>query len=204
MNISRTHFPAVAAYVATLPNGLESYPEARVTRETYATYFAKFSQVDTTNIPVELLNLLQGHATEWLPEVLVNVLLLMCRTLAFSSDDAFISWGRNNMENLTQSPVNRLALRMLSPSLLLMNSAKRWGLFHQGTTLTASPVTKGNNHCYCSLVLQFPPQLYDSILVRMLGEHYALVLTKSRAKNLQYVTREVSATQGHYEMSWED
>ncbi|MEM6730369.1 MAG: hypothetical protein AAF658_02365, partial [Myxococcota bacterium] len=93
------------------------------------------------SLPPEMIEVLENRSDEiWHAEVVGVALMLACRDLTFESDEDFLQWGYDSSRALFESPLNRMVMMVVSPTLVAMGAAKKWANFHKGSEIFASGV----------------------------------------------------------------
>jgi hypothetical protein len=204
-DIDREKLPQLAAYLDGLPHGLASHPEAQVKSDSLdpmrALYGAMFAGVAT---PPALVDALAGRqAGEWMPEVIGNALYLACRDLAFRSDDAFLEWRYESSATTFKTPLYRVIMHIVSPTLVVMGAAKRWAAFHQGSSLKSSSTKRRDGRASAEGRLSYPSGLFPDLVLRGFCRSFEAAIAASHARNPRATVQVPSADEAVYLLSWD-
>lgn len=174
-------YPTLAAYLALLPDGLDSYPDIR-TRSTYNLLLRRClgGHLTHSSLPGALVaRLTEPWGTEdWIPTTIYAVLSALAKDKLWQTEPEFHAGMARNASIMYNSLFFRAIMKVLSPSLLLMGSAKRWGAFHQGTTLTV--VSQGKPGTV--LDLSYPAPLFDMTTLQSLGAVFCAAASGAGAR----------------------
>jgi hypothetical protein len=203
MDFNATRFPNITAYINSLPAGLDSYPDCAVKADVHEDLANEFPDLKNYDLPEIMKQYVNGeHPSEWLPETVGNGLLLAVRDAFFNSDDAFLNWATTKTINLFNKPVYRLMMHVFSTSLIIMGAAKRWGNFHQGSSLHVKPVKKIEGRSKTVATLTYPPHLFSGLIIPQVANVYLAVLKTNNAEDPQVVHKEKSDTEASFFVSW--
>jgi hypothetical protein len=205
MGLDPGGYPRASAYVASLPQGLASYPSCRVKRETCDELISRLvDKAIGAELPAPLQEILEtGGRTVWIPEVVGNTLLLVARDVVFGTDERFLSWVKTSMAKLLRQPHYRMAMRAVSATHLASGVGKRWSAFHTGTWLTAAPISETNGRYRTTLSLKHPPGLYSGLLIEQLASVLLATVETSQPRNGRMVARQPSDNEAELEFSWD-
>jgi hypothetical protein len=155
----------VDEYVARLPDGLASYPEATVKGSVVLAHCVhpafRDVQRDTT-VPAEARHLLEEPPTRttWVAEAHFNALMAALYDRTFRTTggyEAYEAWVTAQSRKLFETNLYRILFVFVSPERLLAATANRWAAFHRGTTLDL--VKKGDKRF--EVELKAPAHLYS-------------------------------------------
>lgn len=177
-----TRFPLLQGYLDGLPDGLHSYPECRAKASLVRFVTARCPEGEFTALPPPLAELVRSPppATGWVPEVQYNALSLAVADLLGRDASGFGALWYAVMDEMVQSPLYRVVLGLVSPTALLKTAAKRWGMFHVGTRLTATTSPDG-----LSLSIRHPAHLLDSVLAAGYVRVFEVLVAHSRQPKAQ-------------------
>lgn len=189
------------AYLDQLPNGLASYPECtarleifmvlldRIPKERWDRRFAAAIAPHLTNV-----------RRAWVPEVLCSTITMMLRD-HLASDEALQTVAYAESLALYKRPLYRALMMVLSPTLLAMGTARRWGATHQGTELEAVKWEHDGEETTVDLELRHPPGLFQRLHHLAYGEAFRAAADVTRAKS---VSVEVASYEEHgeYRVRW--
>ena len=148
-------------YLATLPQGLQSFPEAKVKASTIVGFFDEAAITPHLPLPV-VASIVGMPASSWIPEVHVSVAHLVMRARCFESDDAFVESARAHNSRLLNSPLYRSAFRLFQPGRIARIISGAWGLFRRGSSIQV----RGETPNSVSFSLHHPANIWPSIVRR--------------------------------------
>ncbi len=175
---------ATDAYIDQLPHGLASYPDCqarldvfmelleRIPREQWNPRFAEAIEPHLAN---------GGHG--WVPEVLCSTITMMLRD-QLGSDDGLrqVAYGESIV--LYKKPLYRALMMVLSPTLLAMGTARRWGASHRGTDLESVRWERDGDETVTFLELRHPPGVFLRLHHLAYGEALRAAAEVTRAKSV--------------------
>ncbi len=192
-------FPRSAAYVATLPHGLASYPDClcRGSGLTFATYAPLLEA--PSGLPDEVLEVARRPpgATEWVTEVMGQVLFLALADRSGLGDDDFLDATSREVARRPGGHLLRPLVELTSPELLISVGEIVWRTERRGSVLELVP---GDRRCRA--VLRYPPHLYDRFLVRAAARSLQDGLGMARATEARAEVVEYDPTRAQIHLSW--
>lgn len=201
--IDADHFPTLAAYLEGLPDGIDSHPECQAKASLYRTALdtAPLPDADIPRLPPPLVALLEHPApvSSWIPEVHNHALLIAIYDRVFADLEAFAKHSYASQRALFEGPLYSIAFRLASPELLIKTAALRWKMFHRG--ITFKPITDGPGHG--RVRLDYPPGMYDRVLLRTLCEAIRAILDLSTAKDAEVETASCDRTTATLSCRWQ-
>ncbi|MBI5495947.1 MAG: hypothetical protein HY904_13060 [Deltaproteobacteria bacterium] len=199
MTLDPERFPRASAYLRSLPDGWNSYPECQARAETGRMAVLDFPQLLERGVEPAIRERIQRAVTseEWIPDVMGTALRLMVRDVALTTDQAFLTWNFDLAMKVFSSPVYRMLMFVLSPSLVLMGGARRWGTFRRGTTLVPD-----GDKTSARLAVTYPRGLYPELMARALGEAFRASLTAARAQSVRLDLTAHSDTAARWTAAW--
>ncbi len=199
-------WPHVASYLAQLPEGFDSYPDCLVHIDTFSLVRERYpSLVTLPGLPNSVVQVLTGsYQGDWLPEVHGNVIFLLLRDTQFKDDASFLAWAGDSAAQVFQKPWLRAVMAVMSPTLIILNIGKRWQTLHKGSTLTSVKAEKNGHQMGAAGALDYPPNLFDELLLRRIGKAFESVLAASRAKQPVTILNQFTRTRADYSMTWMD
>jgi hypothetical protein len=201
--LDRGRFPRAAAYYASLPEGLDSFPDCLALTETYAGVRDFMSgQGDVGELPGPVADYLAGRVPEkkWGPEVVPMVLQMMVFDIL--GDEATMRWFYEDATRIFKGPLMRFMMRLISPTLVVMGASSRWNALRRGTELSADPVQKMEGRLRTTARLEFPDGLYPHAYLRGLEQSFTAALDGARGAEVQVALAEVIPGEAHYYVSW--
>ena len=193
--------PLAAAYLAALPEGLDSYPDCRIRTEVTQLVLDRFPRI------LEHPGVASGFAErvrssleegEWMSEALGVAVRMMTRDSMFASDAEYDDWTFELSMKLYERRVYRVLMYVISPSLVMMGATRRWNAFRQGTTLVAKSNGRGGD-----IDLAFPPRLYTRLVLGGLGQAFRAALVAARARGVRVELDEVERDRAHWSVTWD-
>jgi hypothetical protein len=183
--IDRARLPQTAAYFASLPNGLESFPSCRIRDIAVEPYANAFGSIASEpGLPPAVADLLRGSAKKSAyPEVVFQVAHLVVRDLAFASDAAYFEWQFQANVSVFDRPILRNLMRLVSPTLVVLGATKRWTAFHEGTDLTAGRIASAGARSETLAYVKYPARLFSRLFLVGLEQAFLAALLASRAKD---------------------
>lgn len=154
--------PRLAAFLASLPAGLDSYPTCVQKGSVVRAFLAGTPAVHGLPEPLHQLASRQPLATAWVPEVHASALYLAFADAHFPRERDFLAFCARRNAELLRGPMYRTLLAICSPSMMLQSLRMAWPLFHRGTTLAF--VEKGPGRA--RLRLAFPPYVLPELIAR--------------------------------------
>lgn len=156
-------FPRLQAYVNSLPDGFQSFPEC----QGKASLFAIALQLQpVTNLPPGVPPHLQKYfdtklpPNQWVPELDYCLFsLLMAEIHNWDNVGMRRFWNRV-MDHINNSAMYGLLFRFLSARMLVTTVASRWSSFHKGTTCVAEKTAEG-----LVITLGWPAGLFPELIV---------------------------------------
>lgn len=188
-------------WLAELPGGLESYPQAQAKGSIVRSLLAGQPVPDlAARLPAQVGRLATDPpvGSEWVPEVHFAALLLGIADVRGMSDAAVCAWARAHNRALFESPAYRILMEVMAPGALVRFAGKRWENWHRGTRLEVDGVSDDG----VRLTLTFPARLYDALLLRVFGEAFAAALELSKATSPQVTIEESDPGSARYLAQW--
>jgi hypothetical protein len=193
--------PLSEAYIAGLPEGLDSYPRCRVRTAVTRLITERFPKllehpgIDPA-FSVRLRAALdQG---EWMPEAIGTVTRILMRDVIFESDGQYNEWTFEISKELFARPFYRALMYVVSPSLVMLGASRRWNAFREGTTLVAKVQGKGGD-----IALSFPAGLYTPLVLDGFGHAFRASLVAARARNIRLELVDVQPQSARWSVDWD-
>jgi hypothetical protein len=187
----------VQDYLAGLPRGLSSYPECKARQGVMETIVSSAPRF-TAGAPPLVTDLLSSPLTPWVPEVVLVAGILAMADRARWTDAELLEWHRSLNRHMFRGPVYRAVMAFFSPRFLLERGAGRWATFHAGSTLEVAAA--GERGAVARL--EFPPNLFNRLLLQVFGEALAAALENARAGKVVIQLNEATEKSGTYLASW--
>lgn len=205
MTLDPERFPRAAAYLAQLPAGMDSYPKCQVRVDGRSNLPKDFSDLAATpGLPSPVGRFLRGDVAEiWMPEVISVTAMSMARDAKLADDDELRAWCFRDAMQVFDSPLNKMLMKVMSPTLVVMGAAKRWNIWRLGSTLTARPVAGKADRLGTQIDLCYPEHLYDDVSLTQLGQVFVAAVIASNGKDPQLNRRLVSSGSARFDVSWQ-
>lgn len=195
-----TSSSSVANYLASLPNGLGSYPGCQQKAQILRQFVTTFGSQDLfALLPAELIDLARDPPppTEWIPEVHATAVYLAQRDV-LGSDQAFYQHCYTMNRRLLSSPLYRVLFAVAAPERILRGAAERWGKLHRGTELRARRV-----EAYEAVVrLSAPANLIPQLMCRAYGSAYQVAVELAGGRDVSVDCIEITPTGFTYKINW--
>ncbi len=192
--------PRTDAYVESLPNGLDSYPECMIRVDLFEATFDELPAARDVAIIDETLR--RFRSKKWMPEIYGAIINHAMRDGCFQSDEAYFEWIEEFSLRIFRRPAYRALMMLLSTQLLLMGAAKRWSSFHQGTELTVESSKERGGRRTAEAALVFPEGLYDELQVRTHCHAIRAGMVASRANNPGFQLLGIGDGRAELELTW--
>jgi hypothetical protein len=204
VTLDPTRLPETCKYLASLPQGLESFPRCTVRDVSVDAYVRDFSGLAAEpGLPGPVADMLRGSLKgAWLSETVFQVANLVVRDLAFANDASFSEWIFDANTELFDKPFLRNLMRLLSPMLIVIGASKRWGTFHQGSDLASGRVARSGDREETLATLRYPAGVFAPLFLTSLEQVFLAALVASRAKDPRVELGAVGAAEAEYKVSW--
>jgi uncharacterized protein (TIGR02265 family) len=189
-------FPTLDAYLAALPEGLDSYPSCVVKGSVVRSMVSDgLFRTFAPDLPPTLKALVDSPplASIWMPEVHQLSLLIAAHDGHFAragGEAAFLGWGDRASQAMIKSPLYRAVFALAGPKLLLEGLARRAETLRRGTTL--SVVDKGEG--WAILHFRFPSALYTPLLLKARARSLRGAVEVGGGKRVAVHVEDVTAT----------
>ena len=195
--------PRLDAFVAALPDGLDSHPRTRAKASLYRVYCGPLLEAMRRSgcvLPTPVQELVEDPApvTAWIPLVRAQAVMLASCDLVFESEDAFVQHTLEHQRTLLSSRLYRIMLALASPATLLRVASARWASFHRGSTLSVETSTPTST----ILRVEHPEGLWHGVMVSALAAGLQAPLELSGAKDVRLELLERTDTRVRLQGSW--
>jgi hypothetical protein len=199
-----SRYPRARAYVKSLSQGLDSFPDCRVRGEVFDDVRLRFTEIGRDPmLPPVIAGFFKGeYANRWMPEVVGQAVNLMVRDAALPTDDALLKWSYETSSRLFRDSPFRVLMKLVSPTLLVMGAAQRWSALHAGTSLEAGKVERTEGGSATSGLLRFPAGLFPELFLRMLAPAFQAAVENARARDVAVNVARFSNTDAEYRITW--
>ncbi len=194
-------YPRAAAYLAALPLGAASHGHCRAL-EVHEGARRFVIERAAGDLPQPFATLLgTSWDAQWIPEALGCVAQMMI--VDELGEDGYVDWVYHEARRVHDRPFVRHLMRLISPSLLAMGGAKRWGAMHSGTTLVVAPIRKAETRVTADVELSYPEALFPEPYCRALGEAFRAALDVAHARGTRVQLVDYASTRTRFAMSWD-
>jgi hypothetical protein len=195
--VDRERFPTLNAYVAQLPQGLNSYPEARskgsLLRSSLEGHDVGRLIDDVLRAVIES----PPPAGVWVPAVHSDAVFHAVVDRFHPTDERVIAWCEGRTLSMAKSPMYGALFRVSGPAILIRGTARFHGLAQRGTEMSAIL----DDH-RARLHMSFPPHLHSRLnLLSNVGMFRGLIRITGGQTPQAKMTR-FSATDADYECTW--
>ena len=205
MSVDSTRLPRTREYLEALPNGISSFRGCEVKSSVFEPHVRNFSHLaGEPDLPGPVAELLAGRLSDrpWVPEVWFHVAYLVVRDVGFQDDATFHRWLFEINEEMFDKPLLRNLMRLVSPGLVVMGAAKRWGAFHTGSELVPGAVTSAEGRNLAVTRLKYPEGLFHRAFLVGLESAFLAALMAARARDPRVELGAVEAGRATYTASW--
>lgn len=178
--------PTLEAYIASLPRGLDSYPEAQ---EKAGALRVSLGGTDLDAVcavlPPAILDLIRNPppVATWMSETLFTGLLCaQLDVLHGGRVESFREDLRDRNRRLLAGPLYKALFLVMSPSQVLRRLPDRWAAIHRGTSLD---LVENDTPGRATIVQHFPPRLLPEWLAFARGASFEVGLELVGAKNIK-------------------
>lgn len=192
--------PRVHAYLAALPAGMDSYPEAQTKASVYQALHALYPVAPTLPAlpPAARSELREPRAAGvWMSTVHANVLELACADVHGLSDARFVDAAFEMNRRLLKGPMYRALFYVMSTALMLRTAAGSWRRFHVGSELTMRAAGSAGE-----ITLTFPTHLHPPLILMEKAQAYRAAIEATGAHEVEALLDEVTPTSAHFTLSW--
>ncbi len=197
--------PALAAYIDSLPFGIDSHAACMVKASVHRDALASRgldNVVDELPEALRALVLEPPPVTAWVPEVHAISIMTALRNRHFEAGpaglDAYEEWTYERNRRLLTKPLYRALFLVLSPERLLKGLGRRWAAFRRGTQLEVLESGGGR----ALLRLRYPTNLYDETALRGLAGAYRAAAEAAGAHESRIEMIERTARGARWEARW--
>ncbi len=202
MNSDFVHTPSLRKYLEDLPNGLHSYPECKFAAEPHYTATERLRE-EHFNVYKAIMGSEMAPTSAWVPDVCAVSCSLAARDLLYDSDEAFHAWMGATVREVFGSGIYRPLFKVLSPSLVVMGMAHRWGKVRQGSSLVSLSQGVDGGRRTSLLELEMPEHLFPPFILESFARRLEVTIELSRANNSEARIRSMNSTGAKFELSWE-
>lgn len=189
-------------YIASLPEGLDSYSDCRATGATFRNLLSSATLPLDAGLPTALEKWIRAQPSEneWVPVV------HLCGLHAASYDcmfahaggmEAYLDWTYQRNKAMAALPIYAPLLTTNTPEFFLAAFRARWSVFYRGIAFDALRVEKNS----ATLRLTYPPYCWPEISQLSLIVALRAVLEATTTK-LEIASTEISPSASQYDLAW--
>ncbi|MFO0696636.1 MAG: hypothetical protein U0230_23910 [Polyangiales bacterium] len=193
-------YPRVSRYLASLPDGIRSYPTCESKASMYREALQKApKQLDPKGLPLLLQDYVRDPVpmTTWVPEVITACIYMAIADQIFKQDEAFLEWVTKVSEATFASPTYRILMTVASPEKLAGGAERRWRNFHQGSSYDIEIRENGT-----LTRITAPPYLFDKLYMRANARAVQAAYRASGARNAVVEIIDWSPTETRMRAEW--
>jgi hypothetical protein len=165
LRMPHTRYPRTSAWYKALPDDkLMAYATCLGNTRLPMAIAAAYPQMaQLPELPQEWRAALMQPMAEdsWLPETHLVLQYLLLRDAYFHDDAAFFAATKKRVVSSFLNSHLRPLMKLMSPHLLVMGAGKRWGAYHQGTTLAVRSIQAKSFEG----TLTYPDGLYPPLMI---------------------------------------
>ncbi|MEM7157264.1 MAG: hypothetical protein AAF799_30715 [Myxococcota bacterium] len=197
-------FPRTDEWLSTLPDGLDSYPEAVVKGSFVRGVLENPPEgFDLSRLPEPVQAMFDPLPlpSGWVPEAHMIALNGTLREAFFGSDEDYLDWGERNLRATLSGPLYRVIFAVLSPGRLSRGASKRWRALRRGTEREHLERNQNGNLGRITYPENLYERLYLDVLLRGLRTVYGLSGAKNPVVNVLEYTPTYAVTEVIYDRS---
>ena len=196
-------FPAMAAYLSALPDGLDSYPDCQIKAVFLPSVLEDYplrsvSVID--RLPAVLADWVRSPppSSAWLPQVHFRCILRAILDQYFKGDEAaMVAWSYGAQKKLLGGPLYRVMFALLSPERVAQLAPQRWGHFHRGLSMHVDIHPR-----QVEGTLRYPPNIYRRFDHELSLAGIRAVIELAGGRDIRLEILETSPTQGRSRITW--
>jgi hypothetical protein len=199
--INPLRYPTLYRYIASLPQGIASYPQMQTLADVPASIRLRFPNIlQKEDLPADLTAALKlpWLSRTWIPEVHFMALNALVRDVIYKNDSGYLQFCFDTMKESFNSPLMRTMMLFVSPNLLAMNFEKKWNLYKRGSVIS-SQVTSPTSRL---ITLKYPERIYLPCMLAGFGKSIEAGLACTRVASQEVITQPVSDTECQYVTRW--
>jgi hypothetical protein len=198
--VDAERFPLVAAYLARLPEGIRSYPDAKIRGGLIHSILTAYPLVARGALPDVVCDWVDSPplTSEWVPQVVARVLLRAYFDEVFKTREAYLGWAYDAQKKTLSGPLYRVLFLGISPDRLVRMAASRYAHFHVGLTMQITQQGPGT----AEAELTYPSLLCDAFDHQATTEGLRAGLELAGAKDVRGGAKSSSETNALIELAW--
>lgn len=200
--IDASLFPATAAYLARLPDGINSFPQCETRRE-YNDIILKEFPKDPKHpkLPPDIAKAIAFSTDKrgWVPDTHCLVHMHVVLDLHFGTPEKFFARHFQWTREMTADVYYRAAMYCVSPALTMIAAGALWSRSSRGTTAVSreGPIPKSR-----FFTLNFPLGMYDRFNVEAVFVSGKAIITQPSGKDIKYEIIEIGESSGTCLYTW--
>ncbi|HET6347237.1 MAG TPA: hypothetical protein VFH51_20060 [Myxococcota bacterium] len=201
LNLDPTLYPHLARYLDAVPGGLQAHPQCKTTSDfTLRTRQDATEALAAATLPAPVRERLVApwEPGEWIPTTNNVMLMLLMRDRVVRDDAAFWRYNLDRASEVFRQPLYKALMFVLSPSLMVLGAAKRWGKFHQGTELVSRDISRQS----AKLEVRFPEHLFPELWLGGTSAAFCAAVACAGAAAPAARLHDVSPTGASFDLTW--
>jgi hypothetical protein len=199
---TRLELTTLDTYVASLPDGLDSYSECRASGATFRNLLASAKLPLGAGLPAALEKWIRAQPSEneWVPVVHLcglHAAAYDCMFAQHGGMDAYLEWTYERNKTMLAMPIYAPLLPTSTPEFFLTAFRARWSVFYRGISFDALRVEKNA----ATLRLSYPPYCWPEISQLSLVAALRALL-ETNTKTLGITSTEISPSASQYDLQW--
>lgn len=194
-------YPLMHAYLASLPNGLDSHPECQSKASLLHSALLGHPASGLRHLPDVLRERIESPppAGLWIPAVHLIATVHAIIDVHYHSDEEILAWGARRTAAVSQNPLYRALLRVSGPRVFFTMTAKINRLFQRGTKFEMKKLEAGR----ALARLRYPRNLHgrESLLGTVAMCETVVQQTGGVSKGTEMV--EITPTHALFDCRWE-
>jgi hypothetical protein len=205
LSLDPQRYPRAHAYIAQLPQGLDSFPACRAKYDAIELLLEHSDELTKdASLPEPIRAALNGRPGSWHPDAAVMAITLMARDRIFASDAEYMNFTYQSSSALFDRIIYRALMKLMSPTLLVMGSARRWTTFRSGTQLRSVGSKKAGRRMTGEVILSHPPELFPDLFLHSLCHTFRAALDLSRGRGVEVRVGLQQGGETQYHLAWDD
>lgn len=171
----------LSAYLASLPSGLESYPECQI-KGAFSRALLAALPAAPRGLPGPLAELVDAPplVNSWIHEVHHQALIAgIIDRLYPARVDAFMALMFSVQRDVLGGRIYAPLMQLISPARLLAHAARRWSNFHRGSRL----IVERRSPTAARVTVEHPPRLYTEVGRLGLAQGFCAAIEASRGRD---------------------
>lgn len=197
-------FSRLERYLASLPEGVHSYPDVVVKASTFTAAFAdKPVPIKPGQVPAPIEKLIRNppFVSAWVPEVQMISIFKMIGDYHFEGRGgtaAFLDWVYVQNQRLLGGKLYKALFWFLTPEQVFRGVEQRWGAFRRGTSLTIVE----RSERYAVFEFRYPRYMLDDEGLLAVGTALRVAGEAAGAKSTNIELLTATPTSGHIRLHW--